>query len=197
MGLPRCSVEKNSPANRGDPGHADSIPGSGRSPGGESGNPLQYSCQENPMDRGAWQATVPRVAKSWTQLSGLAHNTLCNICKYRDIYKVEKKMVINPIQVRVARDTPLRRFCKDLSPYFLKDYSYICRIHAYCLSFQYFLLTQLSGSAPGISLDCASLSSCLANSSPSFSLRLNPSSSSDSHCGLRLPFQNTYTHVAI
>ena len=40
-----------------------SIPGSGRTPGGEHGNPLQYSCLENPMDRGAWQAMVPRVAK--------------------------------------------------------------------------------------------------------------------------------------
>ena len=43
-------------------------PGWGRSPGEENGNPLQYSCQENPMDRGAWWATVHRVAKSPTQL---------------------------------------------------------------------------------------------------------------------------------
>ena len=42
------------------------IPGLGRSPGGEHGNLLQYSCLENPMDRGAWQATVRGVAKSWT-----------------------------------------------------------------------------------------------------------------------------------
>ena len=41
------------------------IPGPGRSPGGGHGNPLQYFCFENPMDRGAWQATVHRVAKSW------------------------------------------------------------------------------------------------------------------------------------
>ena len=156
MGLPRRHSGKESTASAGDIRDVGSIPESGRSPGGGNGNQLQYFCQENPMDREAWQATIPRVAKSWTQLSGLAHNTLCNICKYRDIYKVEKKMVINPIQVRVARDTSLRRFCKDLSPYFLKDYSYIYRIHAYCLSFQHFLLTQLSGSAPGISLDCAS-----------------------------------------
>ena len=45
-----------------------SIPGLGRSPGEGHGNPLQYSCQENPMDRRAWQATVHGVAKSWTQL---------------------------------------------------------------------------------------------------------------------------------
>ena len=42
------------------------IPGSGRSPEGEYGNPLQYSCLENPMDREAWQATVHRVAKNLT-----------------------------------------------------------------------------------------------------------------------------------
>ena len=55
MGFPVALVVKNPPANAGD---ADSVPGSGRSPGGEHGNPLQYSCQDNPMDRGAWWATV-------------------------------------------------------------------------------------------------------------------------------------------
>ena len=45
------------------------IPGSGRSPGEGNGNPLQYSCLENPMDGGAWWATVHGVAKSWTRLS--------------------------------------------------------------------------------------------------------------------------------
>ena len=44
------------------------IPGLGRSPGEENDNPLQHSCLENPMDRGAWQAIVHEVAKSWTQL---------------------------------------------------------------------------------------------------------------------------------
>ena len=47
----------------------NSTPGSGRSPGGGHGNPLQYSCLKNPMDRGAWQATVHGVSKSWTRLS--------------------------------------------------------------------------------------------------------------------------------
>ena len=55
---------KNPPTKAGDLTDIDSIPGSGRSPGGGHGNPLQYSCLENPMDRGAWQATVHRVAKS-------------------------------------------------------------------------------------------------------------------------------------
>ena len=57
------------PANSGATGDAGWIPGSGRSPGGENGNPFQYSCWDNPMDRGAWQAIIHRVAKSWTQLS--------------------------------------------------------------------------------------------------------------------------------
>ena len=58
-----ASVIKNLPANAGTTGDIDLIPGSGRSPGGGDGNPLQCSCLENPIDRGAWQATVPRVTK--------------------------------------------------------------------------------------------------------------------------------------
>ena len=50
-------------------GGLGSVPGSGRSPGEGNGNPLQYSCLENPKDRGAWQTTVHRVTKSQTQLS--------------------------------------------------------------------------------------------------------------------------------
>ena len=57
------SDDKESACNGGDLGL---IPGSGRSPGEENGNPLQYSCLENPMDRGAWQAIVHGVAKSQT-----------------------------------------------------------------------------------------------------------------------------------
>ena len=60
---------KNSPANLGDARYVGSIPGLGRSPGKGNGNPLQCSCLENSMDRGAWQATVHAVAKSLTQLS--------------------------------------------------------------------------------------------------------------------------------
>ena len=57
---------KNPPANAGDVG---SIPGSGRSPGGGNGNPLKYSCLENPKDRRAWRAMVHGAAKSQTRLS--------------------------------------------------------------------------------------------------------------------------------
>ena len=56
MGFPGGSVVKNPPANLGDAGNGVSIPGWGRSPGGGNNNPLQYSCLENPMDRGAWWA---------------------------------------------------------------------------------------------------------------------------------------------
>ena len=73
-GVPRWSVQwlrgflvvlvvKNQPANAGDLREASSIPGLGRCPGGGHGNPLQYSCLENPRDRGAWRATVHGVAE--------------------------------------------------------------------------------------------------------------------------------------
>ena len=65
---------KNPPANAGDVRDLGSITGSGRSPGGGRGNPLQYSCLENPMDREAWQATIHRIAQSWTQLKQLSTN---------------------------------------------------------------------------------------------------------------------------
>ena len=62
-------VVKNLPANAGDERDMGLNPGSGRSPGVGNGNPLQYSCPENSMDRGAWQAKVHRVAESQTGLS--------------------------------------------------------------------------------------------------------------------------------
>ena len=69
MGFPGGSVVKNPPANAGGTGDTGSIPGSGRSPGGGNGNPVQYSCLENHKDRGTWQAIVHRIAKSQTRLS--------------------------------------------------------------------------------------------------------------------------------
>ena len=56
-------------------GDVGSTPGSGRSPGEGNGNPLQYSCLENPMDRGAWWAMVHGVTKSWPQLSDKCFHT--------------------------------------------------------------------------------------------------------------------------
>ena len=66
MDFPGGSDGKESACNVEDPGL---IPGLGRYPGEGNGNPLQYSCLENSMERGAWQATVHRVTKSWTRLS--------------------------------------------------------------------------------------------------------------------------------
>ena len=80
-------AEKNPPANAGDIRDAGSIPGWGRSPGGGNGNPLQYSCLENPMDRGVWQAAVHGVAQSQTGLKRLSihychkqQERLCKLC---------------------------------------------------------------------------------------------------------------------
>ena len=65
-------VVKNPPANAGDVRDTGLIPGFGRSPGEGHSNPLQDSCLENPMDRGAWQATVHVVTKSRTQMKQLS-----------------------------------------------------------------------------------------------------------------------------
>ena len=70
LGFPDGSEVKVSACNVGELG---SIPGLGRFPGEGNGNPLQYSCLENPMDRGAWWATVHRVTKNRTQLSNFTH----------------------------------------------------------------------------------------------------------------------------
>ena len=81
MGFPGGSEGKASACNAGDLG---SIPGSGRSPGEGNGNPLQYSCLENPMDGRAWWATVHGVAKSQTRLNDFTYkppgkNSVCKI----------------------------------------------------------------------------------------------------------------------
>ena len=90
--LPRWLSGKESAYNAGDAG---SIPGSGRSPGGRNGNPLHYSCLEDPTDRRAWQAAAHRVAKSRTQFSTQAH--ICTaVCEYRLECRIpwHKKMLI-------------------------------------------------------------------------------------------------------
>ena len=74
LGFPGGSVGQQAKCNAGDTGDADSVPGLGRSPGVGTGNPLQYSCLGNPMDRGAWWATVQGVTKTQTQLSAHIHH---------------------------------------------------------------------------------------------------------------------------
>ena len=71
-GFPGGSVVKSLPANAGDRRGMGLVPGLGRCPGGGHGNPLQYACLENPMDRGAWRASVHMVTKSWTRLKQLS-----------------------------------------------------------------------------------------------------------------------------
>ena len=74
---------KNLPANAGCIREVGSVLGSGRSPGGEHSSPLQYSCLENPMDRGAWQATVHRVSKSQTGLKQLSTHAHARLVPFR------------------------------------------------------------------------------------------------------------------
>ena len=81
MGFPGGSDDKESTCNAGDWGL---IPGSGRSPGGGNGNPLQYSCLGNPMDRGAWRVTVHGVAKSQTRLSGFTSLTTKECSRFKE-----------------------------------------------------------------------------------------------------------------
>ena len=80
---------KNPPANAGDTRDAGSVPGSGRSPGEGNGNPLQYFCLGNPMDRGAWWAIIYGVTKSQTRLSAPAHSIYNNCdCREKEILKM-------------------------------------------------------------------------------------------------------------
>ena len=98
LGFPDGSGGKESAYNARNVGDAGAVPGWGRSPGGGHGNPLQYSCQEIPMDRGAWRATVYRVAKSRTQLKRLS--TACfytsNMTHAELACKNIEKLVIRP-----------------------------------------------------------------------------------------------------
>ena len=82
-------VVKNTPVHAGGIRDAGSIPGSGRSPGGGRGNPLQYSCLENPMDRGAWQATVHSVAQGRTQLKQLSTQNALNSKENEDLWYLD------------------------------------------------------------------------------------------------------------
>ena len=92
MGFPGGSDDKESACNAGDVGW---IPGLGRSPGEWTGNSLQYSCLENPMDRGVWQATVHRIAKSQTQLKWLStHACHRNKCPNQTIGLFQKSPTV-------------------------------------------------------------------------------------------------------
>ena len=102
-GFPRGTVLKNLPAKAGDLRDVGSIPGLGRSPGVGNGNPLQYSCLENSMDRGTWWVTIHEVPKSQTWLSYWAPlGTWTHIWPYMLIpHKPGRK--INPLLVEFSR----------------------------------------------------------------------------------------------
>ena len=104
-------VVRNLPANAGDVRHVDLIPGLGQSPGGGHGNPFQYSCLENPMDRGAWWATVHRVAKSqicshsllqkYLQIKPLC-SVLCRNSGFLEVYvlpRISRSQIGNDVQI--------------------------------------------------------------------------------------------------
>ena len=91
-------VVKNPPANAGDIRDLGSIPGLGRCPREEHGNPLQYPCLENPTDRGAWQATVHGVAKSWTRLEQLSEHVCARACAHTQTHRIELEFC-QPLQI--------------------------------------------------------------------------------------------------
>ena len=107
MGLPRWHSGKNPPANAGDARDVGSTPGSGRSPGREHGNPLQYSCLENSMDRGDWQATVQGVPKNQTEKSSYVYAMyakllqLCLTLRETTDYSLPDPSVHRILQARV------------------------------------------------------------------------------------------------
>ena len=98
-------IVKNPPAKAGDTRDTGSIPGSGRSPGEENGNPLPYCCLGNPTDRGAWQATAHGVAKSGTRLSSRTWDLMCavHVCVHASVLSslIKELLLLSPtLQVR-------------------------------------------------------------------------------------------------
>ena len=98
-------VVKNLPANAGDFRHVSSIPGWGRSPGKGNGNPAQYSRLENPMDRGAWRATVHGVAKNRTRLS------MCTLLSHSSLMTVKQMGEVRFQNFSLYKDVCICNFC--------------------------------------------------------------------------------------
>ena len=103
---------KNPPANAGDIRGVGSIPGSGRSPGGRNGNPLQYSSLENPVDRGAWQATAHGVAKSRTRLKRLGKQSHLWITPGRQL-SLAGFSLFSPGAVKCSSDISIKKTGTD------------------------------------------------------------------------------------
>ena len=112
-------VMKNPPADPGDVRDVGSIPGSGRSPGGEHSNPLQCSFLENPMDRGAWRATVHKVAKSRTRVKHLSMQAQMNGCSFVPVKLYQQKQAGGQIWLKTCSLlTPtLKHYTNTLHPW--------------------------------------------------------------------------------
>ena len=119
-GFPGGSDDKESTCNEGDPG---SGPGLGRSPGEGHGNPFQYSCLKNSMDRGAWQATVHKVTKSWTPLSNIFQRNSQMLRIHR--------LVLAPVTRNFKMIVEMKRIKKNFDNInnnnpFMEKYSLVC-----------------------------------------------------------------------
>ena len=127
-------VLKNLSANAGDIRDTGLIPESGRSPGGGHKNPLQYSYLENPMDRGAWRATVHRVAKSWTRLSNWACTHNFSLDPFLEGLKLQRKSGKSELTVARPADK-IGIWAEDWIKvsvtllWYLREYSYSQEIH--------------------------------------------------------------------
>ena len=112
-GLPPWLCSKESACNTGDTGIAGSIPGSGRSPGRGYGNPLQYSCLENPMNRGSGQAIIHRVIKrkSWSRLKSLNMSLQC----YGEKNAWRKGFWIGEEKRTIVKASTLATSCEELT----------------------------------------------------------------------------------
>ena len=115
-------MAKNPPANAGDIRDMGLIPGLGRSPGEGNNNPSQYSCLENSMDRGAWQITVPRVAKSWTQLS-------MHACNNKMYHTRDYIIILKSTRIKKNKE---KNNCRLVISIYICN----CRV-AYCMPFIY------------------------------------------------------------
>ena len=113
MGFQGDTVVKNLPASEGD---TSSTCGSERSPGKGNGNPLQYSCLENSMDRGVWWATVPGVTKSWTRMGDMHNNAYFWVVYFEFFSKffiIGKFLTLQLPEVVVATNKELRKNVKE------------------------------------------------------------------------------------
>ena len=106
-------VIKNPPASAGDIRDVGLIPGLGRSPGGGNGNPLRYSCLENFMDRGAWRATVLRVAQNQTWLKRLSTLSLLILLHVDIKQEPSQSNSVHPYSILVEQ--LFRNICKNIA----------------------------------------------------------------------------------